>query len=130
MPTILDGRVARDALKKDLVTRIAELKAHGISPSLAIIQVGDRPDTVAYIKAKKSFGASIGVDVIHIHLKDSVSKEDIIIEIGKLNKDKTVVGIILQLPLPEALKVDEREIIDTINPAQTQTESRTQARSQ
>jgi 5,10-methylene-tetrahydrofolate dehydrogenase/methenyl tetrahydrofolate cyclohydrolase len=115
---LLDGRVARAELKKKLADRVAIFKAkHGFSPVLAIIQVGDRPDTASYIKAKKKFGLEIGAEVRHVHLNDSVSRDEVIKETRELNADKKVSGIILQLPLPEALKADKKEIIDAIDPA-------------
>ncbi len=114
---LLDGRIARTELKKKLADRVSAFKAEqGFSPTLAIIQVGDRPDTASYIKAKKSFGSEIGVEVRHIHLNENVSKEEIISEIDELNGDKTIGGIILQLPLPEALNINRKEIIDSIDP--------------
>ncbi len=112
---LLNGRVARDALKKGLIEKIAELKSRGIAPTLVIIQVGDKPDTASYIKAKKSFGAAIGVEVSHVHLKESTSEREVVDEIWKLDKDQSIRGIILQLPLPEGLKAHTKEIIDSIN---------------
>jgi 5,10-methylene-tetrahydrofolate dehydrogenase/methenyl tetrahydrofolate cyclohydrolase len=113
---ILDGRIARAELKKKLTRRIVAFKAkQGFVPILAIIQVGDRPDTAAYIKAKKSFGDEIGVEVRHIHLKKAASQVEVISEIGKLNKNKKVAGIILQLPLPAG--IDKKIVINAIDSA-------------
>jgi 5,10-methylene-tetrahydrofolate dehydrogenase/methenyl tetrahydrofolate cyclohydrolase len=117
MPTTLDGRIARAELKKKLSNRVADFKKkHGFRPILAIVQIGDRPDIASYIKAKKSFGLEIGAEVRHVHLKEDISREEIIKEIRKLNDNETISGIILQLPLPEALKADKSNIIDTIDP--------------
>jgi 5,10-methylene-tetrahydrofolate dehydrogenase/methenyl tetrahydrofolate cyclohydrolase len=114
---LLAGRIARAELKKGLTARITALKAkHGFAPTLAIIQIGDRPDTASYIKAKKVFGMEIGAEIRHIHLKRDVYKDEIIEEIRKLNGDETVGGIILQLPLTESLAADKKEIIDVIEP--------------
>jgi len=114
---LLDGRVVRDALKKKLVERIDKLKKRGIAPALAIIQVGDRADTAAYIEAKKRFGADIGIEVRHVHLDDRVSTEEVISNIKRLNADRAIQGIIAQLPLPEGIKNDRNEIVNAIDPA-------------
>ena len=97
--------------------------ANGFPPTLAIIQVGDRPDTASYIKAKKSFAVEVGIEVRHIHLKDNAfkgdgfSQDEVIAEIKRLNDDRKIASIILQLPLPETLKESKRTIIDAVNPA-------------
>ena len=116
MATILDGRTARSELSKGLAIKIAAFrKERGFPPTLAIIQVGDRPDTAAYIKAKKSFGKEIGAEVRHIHMPEAALQADIVSEIERQNADEAVSGIIVQLPLPA--DIDKREVIDSIDPA-------------
>src|ERR1017187_2476251 len=105
MLTILSGRVARDELKKSLAAKIKSLQEKQGSPSqlpltLAIIQVGDRADSTAYINGKNKFAAEIGVVVRVINFQESIEKGKIIVEIKKLNVDKKVIGILVQLPLP------------------------------
>ena len=113
---ILDGRIARTELAKKLDQKVATFKAtRGFPPTLAIIQVGDRPDTASYIKAKKSFAVEAGIEVRHVHLKENVSQDESIAEIDKLNNDKKVSGIIVQLPLPS--EIDKKTIIDAVNPS-------------
>jgi methylenetetrahydrofolate dehydrogenase (NADP+)/methenyltetrahydrofolate cyclohydrolase len=117
MPTILSGLTARDELKKPLAAKIKALqeKRSGSPLTLAIIQVGDRADSIAYINSKKKFAAEIGVDVNLINFQENINQEEIISEIKKLNKDKKITGIIVQLPLPKNLY--ERIILDAIDPA-------------
>lgn len=76
-------------------------------PKLVVIQVGDREDSNSYIRSKKLFAEKLGAEVVHEKLSDKVKREEIIKLIKKYNKDKTVNGIIVQLPLPEHLKADE-----------------------
>ena len=108
---ILDGKVARAHYTEELIKKI---KSFSFVPCLVIIQVGNRVDSDTYIKAKKSFAQKIGVKVIHIKLDDNVKQIEIIEIIKKYNNDKTVNGIIVQLPLPTHLNADE--IINTIDP--------------
>jgi len=116
MPTILSGLVARDELKKALVAKIAALQEkRGMPITLAIIQVGDRPDSTAYINAKKRFAATIGVLVRLVHFNESAGQEEIVAAIKALNAEKQVSGIIVQLPLPEHF--DEQAVLDAIDPA-------------
>lgn len=114
---ILSGLVVRDELKKSLIAKIEALKnGPGHFPlTLAIVQVGDRADSTAYINAKKKFAAEIGVTVQIINFRENTEQKDIIKEIVKLNKEMKTAGIIIQLPLPVSL--DERAILDAIDPA-------------
>jgi 5,10-methylene-tetrahydrofolate dehydrogenase/methenyl tetrahydrofolate cyclohydrolase/retron-type reverse transcriptase len=127
---LLNGRIARTELKKKLMAKISAFKTEkGFSPILAIVQVGDRPDTAAYVRGKKAFAAEIGVEVRHVHLPETaspmsralseesgvISQEKIMAEIRKLNVDDHVTGIIVQLPLPTGM--DKRAILDAIDPA-------------
>jgi methylenetetrahydrofolate dehydrogenase (NADP+)/methenyltetrahydrofolate cyclohydrolase len=120
MLTILSGIAARDELKKSLAAKIKSLQEKQGSPSplpltLAIIQVGDRADSTAYINAKKKFADEIGVLVKLVQFKENADQEEIISEIKKLNEDKEISGIIVQLPLPKIL--NEQIILDVIDPA-------------
>ena len=76
--TILDGRVIRDGKLPELKARFAALLK---LPTLAIIQVGERKDTEAYVKAKKAFGEKLGVAVKHIKLDQNVSQHDLLAKI-------------------------------------------------
>lgn len=80
---------------------------------LVVIQVGNNSASDVYIKNKKNICEKVGI--IFEHKKyDLVEEEKLITEIGKLNKDKTVTGILVQLPLPKEL--NEQRIIDAISP--------------
>lgn len=108
---ILDGRAVRDARLAELKTRIANLIA---KPVLAIIQVGDRPDSNAYIRAKASFADKLGIPVKHIRLPENISEKELIVKIWECNEDETVKGIIVQLPLP--IELDQDAVIEAISP--------------
>src|ERR1035437_7152159 len=116
MTTILSGLIVRDELKKSLIVKIKALQEKRGAPlTLAIIQVGDRADSTTYINSKNKFAAEIGVDVKLVHLQENINQEEIISEIKKLNQDKKITGIIVQLPLPKNL--DEQIILDAIDGA-------------
>jgi methylenetetrahydrofolate dehydrogenase (NADP+)/methenyltetrahydrofolate cyclohydrolase len=109
---ILDGRKTRKSLLPDLTARFRRLS--GV-PTLAIVQVGERPDSTAFIEAKKKFAAVLGVNHIHIQLPESVSQAEVVGRIEECNEDPAIRGIIVQLPLPVAL--NRESILETIDPA-------------
>ncbi len=111
MTKILDGRLVRDFFATELKERIDTLKD---KPNLAIIQVGDRIESNSYINQKKLFAEKIGALTKHIKFSEDESEENICLEIEKLNKDSSVHGIIVQLPLPK--HIDKNILIQTIDP--------------
>ena len=107
---LLDGRKTRDALVVQLVERI---KALGRVPTLAIIQVGSRPDSTAFIRAKKAFAKRIGINEKHIQIPEAATQGEVIDLIKQCNKDQEVTGIVVQLPLPSHM--DRDLVIDAID---------------
>ncbi len=85
-------------------------QARGIAPKLAIILTTDNPVSEAYINMKKRYGADILIDVDLYHVK----QKDTLALIGKLNKDDSVHGIIVQLPLEDISQTDE--IVNAVSP--------------
>lgn len=112
MVTILDGRIVRDKIQSKLKGIIS---GFGLSPKLAIIQIGDREDSNAYIAQKKKFAETIGVVVQCDRFPKNVSKEEVVRHIQELNKDSGVHGIIVQLPVPQA--IDAQDLIEAIVPS-------------
>jgi len=110
MSHILGGKKIKDEIKERLTTEFSRLPE---TLGLAIIQVGEREDSIAYINHKKKFGKDIGAHVEHFTFPDRTSEDQLISLIEKLNTDDSVHGIILQLPLPEYL--DEKRIIFSID---------------
>lgn len=111
MLKILDGKIIRDEIIIKLKNKIESFDS---KPTLAIIQIGNLEESNKYIKAKKSFSEKIGAEVRHIQFADTISQDEIIVEIQRLNQDQTVSGIILQLPIPNNL--NSLEIIEAIDP--------------
>lgn len=109
---ILDGRVVREARLQELKKSIDNLL---VKPTLAIVQVGNNPDSDAYIKAKMAFADKIGIKTKHIRLREDVSQEKIIANIKQCNEDMSIKGIIVQLPLP--ISIDQDAVIETILPS-------------
>ncbi len=107
MPKILDGRVVRDEIMADLKNKIGEFKT---VPCLAIVKIGNDPDSDIYVQRKLAFAKKIGINAFIVDLaitldgqKKEITQPALLAGIEKLNKDQTVNGIIIQSPLPEPL---------------------------
>ena len=111
MTLILDGKVARAHYAARLKGNIVKLSA---KPRLAIIQVGEKEESSAYIKSKIKFGGEVGVGVLHIKLPETLGQKEIIDKIKELNTDKKIDAFIVQLPLPEPLSSTKDNILNSI----------------
>merc|ERR1719428_1789732 len=91
----------------------AQLKAEtGIVPGLAVILVGNRPDSKSYVTNKKKMAAEIGFHNVDVDLPDDISQEALLVELQKLIQDPTVHAILVQLPLPK--HIDEATVLESI----------------
>lgn len=119
VPIILDGKIVRDLKKTELMAQVKKLRARGVLPTLAIVQVGDVSESNTYIAQKQKFGEEIGVVVRRVRIGDEGTVENvavnIITKIDELNNDVAVQGIIVQLPLPAG--VDRQAVLDAVMPA-------------
>ena len=110
MAEILYGAPVREKIKADLIKRIGGLDK---KPVLAIVQVGDRPDSNIYIRNKIKFGEEVGAGVLLKKFDVTIEEVRLIEEIQKLNQDENVNGIIVQLPLPDGF--DTEKVVGTIS---------------
>jgi methylenetetrahydrofolate dehydrogenase (NADP+) / methenyltetrahydrofolate cyclohydrolase len=112
MPKILDGKIVRDEIMIDLKNKIARF---GMAPNLAIIKIGDNPDSDVYVKMKISFAKKIGANAFIVDFPvGEITQEVLLAEIEKLNNDESVNGIIIQSPLPKPL--DWSLAVEAVNP--------------
>lgn len=111
MNNIIDGVTASLELKKNIKK---EIEKDGLTPSLAVIMVGDNKASKIYVRNKKKACEMVGINFTEINLPETISEELIINEIRRLNEDDLVNGILVQLPLPSGF--DEGKIINEISP--------------
>ncbi len=109
MAEILYGAPVKEIMKERLIEKVNKLER---KPVLAIVQVGDRPDSNIYIKNKVKFGEEIGVNVLVEKFEESISESVLVAKVQNLVVDKNVDGIIVQLPLPQ--NIDSEKIINLI----------------
>lgn len=106
-------------IEKRLKKKVASLP-RAKRPKLVIIQIGDLEESNIYIKNKKVFGERIGVEVLHKRYPSTGSgqakeiEKKIVADILEFNKDRSVKGIMVQLPMP--IHLDKRNILDAIDP--------------
>lgn len=108
---IISGTQMAKELKESL--RKANEK-EGIKPVLAIIVVGEREDSLAYVRLKEKAIAATGGETRMVIVPENSTKQELLDTIMKLNQDDAVDGILLQLPLPEHLQKDKEEILSAI----------------
>ena len=83
-------------------------------PGLAVIRIGEDPASGVYVKNKEKACSRVGIKSFIFHLEDTVSQKEVEKLIEKLNLDKDIDGMLLQLPIPK--KFDEQSLISNINP--------------
>lgn len=116
MARILSGKEFAARIKEDAARGVAELKAAGVLPRLAVIIVGSDPASEVYVRNKQRTCEELGIRSDHIALPAETTKEELLACIEELNVDPEVHGILVQLPLPTQIAEDEEEILSHIDP--------------
>ena len=112
--TIIDGKAIAAQVRGEVAEKVSALKAKGITPCLAVILVGENPASVSYVTGKQKALAEVGMADRSLHLPESTTEEELLKIIDDLNKDTTVHGILVQLPLPE--HINEEKVLLAIDP--------------
>jgi methylenetetrahydrofolate dehydrogenase (NADP+)/methenyltetrahydrofolate cyclohydrolase len=113
---LLDGRVAADAIKREVADEVSVLKRErNIMPRLAAVIVGDDPASAVYVRNKIRACAEVGIASEHLPMPAATSTSELLAVVQRLNQDDEVDGILVQLPLPK--QIAEREIIEAIDPS-------------
>ena len=114
MATIIDGKAVSAAIKDEIKNEVADLKEQGKEVCLAVIQVGNNPASTVYVGNKKKACAYVGIKSLAYELPEETTQEELLALIDKLNNDKAVNGILVQLPLPK--HIDEDVVTERIAP--------------
>lgn len=110
---LLDGRVVKDNVLEVLRQRIAE---KGLQPHLHVITVGDDAGSQVFVKQKRLAAEKTNIIFSQTNLKSEATLDDLRNVILKMNQDWRIDGIIVQLPLPEALQPYERSVLELVDP--------------
>ena len=101
MAELLKGADVVRALNDKMTAEIEVLKGNGVTPALAILRVGERPDDISYEKSATKRCETVGVAVRHIALPNDVTQDDVMKSIIDLNNDESVHGVLIFRPLPK-----------------------------
>ena len=101
MAEILKGAAVVEALNEKMIKDIADLNAKGITPTLAILRVGERDDDISYEKTAVNRCAKVGVETKSVVLPIDVTQEELMKNVEALNNDNSVHGVLVFRPLPK-----------------------------
>ncbi len=112
---LIDGNALSKTLRADVAQRAAALKARGVVPGLAVILVGDNPASQVYVRNKVKACEDNGLHSVLQRHDASLSEAALLARIDALNRDPSIHGILVQLPLPP--HIDAQRVIEAISPA-------------
>ena len=111
---IIDGKAVAQDVRSGVAQKVAALKEKGVNPCLAVILVGSNPASVSYVTGKRKALAEAGMEDRSVDLPETVTEDELLAKIHELNEDKTVHGILVQLPLPK--HISEEKVLLAIAP--------------
>ena len=114
MATIIDGKQISLSVKEKVKDEVAKLKDDGIESCLAVIIVGNDPASRIYVNNKKKACEFTGIKSLEFALPEEAAEDELLALIDKLNSDKSVNGILCQLPLPK--HIEEKNVLNRISP--------------
>ena len=113
---IIDGKASAARLRAAVASRVAALRAaHGVTPGLAVVLVGDDPASQVYVRNKHRATLEAGMRSFEVRLPATTAEAALLTRIRALNDDPAVHGILVQLPLPAQIR--EAAVIDAIDPS-------------
>ncbi|MFA5061928.1 MAG: bifunctional 5,10-methylenetetrahydrofolate dehydrogenase/5,10-methenyltetrahydrofolate cyclohydrolase [Patescibacteria group bacterium] len=115
MATIIDGKSIAAKIEKQVARRVQILKQKGITPKLAVVLVGDHKPSRTYIRRKQEAAERVGIKFELYEFPTTVKESNLIKSLEKIQQQKNLAGLIIQLPLPERLY--NSRVLNSINPA-------------
>ncbi|MBU0555435.1 MAG: bifunctional methylenetetrahydrofolate dehydrogenase/methenyltetrahydrofolate cyclohydrolase FolD [Alphaproteobacteria bacterium] len=111
---LIDGKTVALKMRGEQRARVEALQARGVTPGLAVVLVGEDPASAIYVSRKVKACEAVGIKSISHRHPATISNEELLVLIGKLNADPNVHGILVQLPLPK--HIDMEKVLETIAP--------------
>ncbi len=112
---LIKGTEVREGILEEISAEVNEIKEkHGIVPGLVTILVGENPASISYVTLKIKTANRLGFHEIQDSQSEDMSEEDLLALIDKYNKDDSIHGILVQLPLPK--HIDEKKVLNAIDP--------------
>ncbi len=114
MAKIIDGKKISADIKEEIREEILQRKEKGEEVTLAVVLVGEDPASQVYVRNKKKACEFVGIRSLSYELAADTTQEELLSLVDKLNRDESVNGILVQLPLPK--QIDEDAVIRAIDP--------------
>ncbi len=112
----IDGKATAADIRADVARAVEGMKtAHGITPGLAVVLVGEDPASSIYVRNKNKQTVEAGMNSFEHKLDETTGQDELLALIDKLNNDPAVNGILVQLPLPK--QIDSAAVLAAIDPA-------------
>ena len=114
MTKIISGTDLAKKLRAEIKEEATILQQKGITPTLAVVLVGDNKASKSYVNSKHKACLENNINSVKIELDENISTDSLLNEIEKLNNDSEVHGILVQLPLPK--HIDAEKILNAVSP--------------
>lgn len=114
MAGIIDGKAIAAELRQEITAETQDLISHGVTPGLAVVLVGEDPASRVYVSMKEKACAAAGIFSDEYKLSAETGETELLELIAKLNADKKIDGILVQLPLPG--HINEAKVLEAISP--------------
>lgn len=114
MTKIISGTNLAKKLRAEIKEEATILQQRGITPTLAVVLVGDNKASKSYVNSKHKACLENNINSVKIELDENISTDSLLNEIVKLNNDNNVHGILVQLPLPK--HIDAEQILNAVSP--------------
>lgn len=112
---VIDGKAIAARVRAEVAANVARLKRdHGFVPGLAVVLVGEDPASKVYVKNKAQQTVEVGMKSVEHKLSADTSEAALLELVGQLNRDDTIHGILVQMPLPK--HIDSLKVIEAIDP--------------
>ena len=112
---VIKGTEIREEILAELKAGVDRIKEeHGVVPGLVTILVGEDPASISYVTGKIKTAKGLGFKEIQDNQPESISEEELLALVDKYNKDDTIHGILVQLPLPKG--IDDKKVLNAIDP--------------
>ncbi|KAG6426184.1 hypothetical protein SASPL_110402 [Salvia splendens] len=103
---VIDGKATSNEITKEIAAEISKMKeSSGVVPGLAVILVGENKDSATYVRTKKKGCESVGIKSYEVKLAEDSSEQEVLKHISCFNDDPAVNGILVQLPLPSHMNI-------------------------
>ena len=112
---LIKGTEIREEILAEIKAEVDKIKGeHGVVPGLVTILVGEDPASISYVTGKIKTAKSPGFKEVQDSQPETISEEELLALVDKYNKDDSINGILVQLPLPKS--IDEKKILNAIDP--------------